>query len=203
MRNYIKAFYTRLFAYNNPFPTDLQEGWFVGLSQAGAHGLAQAELPVYAAFDVKGLEDLGVRYVLLNKETLIGAFQDFRLSSGQSPDCHFHAFDRLATVEDLKPGESPRSHGDFPSSDGKSALIGKPKGGNLVIGLKSYLLLLLNTWSGVASGSGGSSIVGTGQVPQRWVEWLTLLINHFDRYTPSEIYGFLARVDFSAATFKV
>jgi hypothetical protein len=119
LRNYITAFYTYLFAYDNPYPNNLQEGWFVGLTQDSAHGLAAAELPVFAGFDVSGLTDLGIRYILLNRETLIGAFQEFRLSSGQSPDCHFHTFDRLATVEELEPGESPFRAGDFPSSDGK------------------------------------------------------------------------------------
>jgi hypothetical protein len=66
-------------------------------------------------------------------------------------------------------------------------------GGNIVISLKSYLLLLLNTWQ--------SGVVGN--VPQRWIEWLTLLISHYSRYTPTQIYGFLARVDFAGPTFKV
>ena len=75
--------------------------------------------------------------------------------------------------------------------------------GSLQITLKSYLLLLLQTWQGVKSGVGGKNVAGTGNVPQRWIEWLTLLINHYSRYTPSQIYGFLARVDFAGPTFKV
>ena len=67
------------------------------------------------------------------------------------------------------------------------------KGGTLKISLLSYLLLLLNTWQTGA----------TGNVPQRWQEWLALLISHYGRYTPSQIYGFLARGDFAGPTFKV
>lgn len=75
--------------------------------------------------------------------------------------------------------------------------------GTFNISLKAYLLLLLATWQGVVTGTGGKMIPGTGNVPQRWIEWLELLISHYDRYTPTQIYGFLARVDFSGATFKV
>ena len=90
--------------------------------------------------------------------------------------------------------------------------VEKPRGGTksgsggsgtLKISLLSYLLLLLQTWQGVVSGTGGNFIAGTGGVPQRWIEWLTTLINHYGRYTPTQIYGFLARVDFSGPTFKV
>ena len=82
--------------------------------------------------------------------------------------------------------ESATGSGKKPSSGGKSS-------GTLEISLLSYLLLLLNTWQTGA----------TGSVPQRWIEWLTLLISHYGRYTPTQIYGFLARVDFAAPTFKV
>jgi len=92
-----------------------------------------------------------------------------------------------------KPGEF-----DGPN---ESQTVEKPRGGTtkgggsgtFKISLLSYLLLLLNTWQTGA----------TGLVPQRWIEWLTLLISHYGRYTPTQIYGFLGRVDFSAATFKV
>jgi len=79
----------------------------------------------------------------------------------------------------------------------------KGKGGTLQISLLSYLLLLLQTWQGVPSGTGGKFIPGTGNVPARWLDWLTVLISHYGRYTPTQIYGFLARVDFSGPTFKV
>jgi len=76
---------------------------------------------------------------------------------------------------------------------GKKPSTGKGGSGTSKITLLSYLLLLLNTWQTGAAGN----------VPQRWIEWLTLLISHYGRYTPTQIYGFLGRVDFSAATFKV
>lgn len=80
---------------------------------------------------------------------------------------------------------------------------GKPGGGGtLKISLLSYLLLLLQTWQGVV-GSNGQIIAGTGNVPKRWLDWLTLLISHYGRYSPTQIYGFLARVDFAGPTFKV
>ncbi len=91
----------------------------------------------------------------------------------------------------------------------ESQTVEKPRGGSskgggtLKISLLSYLLLLLQTWQGVPSGTGGKFIPGTGGVPQRWLDWLTTLINHYGRYTPTQIYGFLARVDFSGPTFKV
>ena len=73
------------------------------------------------------------------------------------------------------------------------------RSGTVQLSLKSYLLLLLNTWQTVGIGQQGRF----SQVPQRWIDWLTLLISHFDRYTPTQIYGFLARIDFSGNTFKV
>lgn len=87
--------------------------------------------------------------------------------------------------------------------------VEKPRGGSrsgrgagtIRISLKSYLLLLLNTWGGGVRYKSGQFLVQPA--PQRWIEWLTLLINHYDRYTPSQIYGFLGRVDFTGPTFKV
>ena len=71
-------------------------------------------------------------------------------------------------------------------------------GGTLTISLKSYLLLLLDTWQG----SGQAQQLGTkqqfAQVPQRWIDWLTLLIKRYDRYSPTQIYGWLAQIDFAA-----
>jgi hypothetical protein len=106
-----------------------------------------------------------------------------------------------------------RSYFDKPGiNDGpnETQTVEKPRGGKagggggtFKISLLSYLLLLLQTWQGVKSGTGGKFIAGTGNVPQRWIEWLTTLINHYGRYTPTQIYGFLARVDFTKATFKV
>jgi hypothetical protein len=92
--------------------------------------------------------------------------------------------------------ESPRESLYGYKSEGGGGLSSKTssgRSGTLRITLHSYLLLLLNTWqTGV-----------NGVVPQRWIEWLTLLINHYTRYTPAQIYGFLARVNFADATFKV
>ena len=86
---------------------------------------------------------------------------------------------------------------------GKKPSTAKGGSGTSKITLLSYLLLLLNTWQGVPSGTGGKFVAGTGNVPKRWIDWLTLLISHYGRYTPMQIYGFLARVDFSGPTFKV
>jgi len=90
--------------------------------------------------------------------------------------------------------------------NGDETAIVKPKtsgsgGGTATISLLSYLLLLLNTW-------GGGTRLKSGQFevqpkPQRWIEWLQLLIQHYNRYTPTQIYAFLARVDFTGPTFKV
>jgi len=86
---------------------------------------------------------------------------------------------------------SPRVDGKEPST---KAATSSGKGGTIQISLKSYLLLLLNTWQTVGIGAQGRF----SQVPQRWIDWLTLLISRYDRYTPSQIYGFLGQIDFSA-----
>jgi len=124
--------------------------------------------------------------------TLISAYGELRgmmLFQGVSP-----VFQGLMRQYFEKPGIN-----DGPN---ETQTVEKPRGGTksgsgssgtFKISLLSYLLLLLNTWQTGA----------TGLVPQRWIEWLTLLISHYGRYTPTQIYGFLARVDFSAATFKV
>ena len=88
-----------------------------------------------------------------------------------------------------------------PPSDKTASTKTGGKGGTLNISLLEYLLLLLNTWSGGERLKSGQFLVQPA--PQRWIEWLTLLISHYNRYTPTQIYGFLARVDFTAATFPV
>ena len=108
------------------------------------------------------------------------------------------AFNAIVAAENARnpeagsPREGPygyKSEGGGGTSSKTSA--GKP--GTLKISLLSYLLLLLNTWQTGAAGN----------VPQRWIDWLTLLISHYGRYTPTQIYGFLGRVNFSDATFPV
>ena len=102
--------------------------------------------------------------------------------------------------------ESPRKFG-VNSLEEKRASVGagdsgaSGRGGTLNISLKGYLLLLLNTWGGGVRLKSGQFLVQPA--PQRWIEWLTLLISHFDRYTATQIYGLLARVDFTGPTFKV
>jgi len=96
----------------------------------------------------------------------------------------------------------------------ESQTVEKPRGGTkssgsggatLNISLKSYLLLLLDTWQGSgqaqqtrSGGSVGGTKRGFAQVPQRWIDWLTLLIKRYDRYSPTQIYGWLAQIDFAA-----
>ena len=107
---------------------------------------------------------------------------------------------KFMTIDDSPRGDWNSNQKDFHSlaKESASKTPNKPqskaqKGGSATITLLNYLLLLQNTWKTGA----------TGQVPQRWQEWLALLISHFGRYTPTQIYAFLARVDFSAATFAV
>jgi hypothetical protein len=71
------------------------------------------------------------------------------------------------------------------------------KAGTQTMSLLTYLKQLLFTWQLDISPTGAPS------APQRWQEWLQTLIDHYDRYTPTQIYAFLNRVDFSAKTFKV
>ena len=84
-----------------------------------------------------------------------------------------------------------------PPSDKPSKTAKKPGEGTM--SLLTYLKLLLDNWQ---SGSGAAAGIGPS-VPKRWIDWLELLISHYSRYTPVEIYAFLARVDFSAKTFRV
>jgi len=107
------------------------------------------------------------------------------------------AFNAIVAAENARtpdlgsPREGPygyKSEGGGGTSSKTSA--GKP--GTLKISLLSYLLLLLNTWENVKPFA-----------PKRWTDWLTLLISHYGRYTPTQIYGFLGRVDWTAATFPV
>ena len=89
----------------------------------------------------------------------------------------------------------PTSDGDLGRERQKLPKGGKTTGGGsgtFQISLLSYLLLLLNTWQ-----------TQKPTAPKRWIDWLTLLISHYGRYTPTQIYGFLARVNFADATFRV
>jgi hypothetical protein len=107
------------------------------------------------------------------------------------------AFNAIVAAENGRNPDagSPREGPYGYKSEGGGGTSGKTsagKAGTLKISLLSYLLLLLNTWQNVQP-----------TAPKRWIDWLTLLISHYGRYTPTQIYGFLARVDFSGPTFKV
>jgi len=83
--------------------------------------------------------------------------------------------------------------------------VEKPRGstsraGGQRISLLNYLILLEKTWE---QGFQTGTKRGFVSVPQRWIDWLKLLILHYSRYTPAQIYAFLARVDFAGPTFKV
>jgi len=139
--------------------------------------------------------DLGKSYFLANRLLMI-AILNFSGINAQVVSAF--TFSTLKSIRELTVGgdQSPReSQYGYKSEGGggSSVKTAAGKGGTLKISLLSYLLLLLNTWQTGA----------TGAVPQRWIEWLTLLISHYGRYTPTQIYGFLARVDFSGPTFKV
>ena len=139
--------------------------------------------------------DLGKSYFLANRLLMI-AILNFSGINAQVVSAF--TFSTLKSIRELTVGgdQSPRESKYGYKSEGgggSSVKTSAGKGGTLKISLLSYLLLLLNTWQTGA----------TGAVPQRWIEWLTLLISHYGRYTPTQIYGFLARVDFSGPTFKV
>ena len=70
------------------------------------------------------------------------------------------------------------------------------KAGTQGMTLLTYLKQLLFTWQ-------HPELTGLEVVPQRWLEWLQLLIDHYARYSPTEIYAFLGRIDFTKPTFKV
>ena len=149
--------------------------------------------------------DLGQSYFLANRLLMI-AILNFSGINAQVVSAF--TFSTLKSIRELTVGgdQSPReSQYGYKSEGGGGSSVKSAagKGGTLKISLLSYLLLLLQTWQGVVTGKGGKLVPGTGGVPQRWIEWLTLLISHYGRYTPTQIYGFLARVDFTAATFKV
>jgi hypothetical protein len=91
---------------------------------------------------------------------------------------------------------SPRINGTAP------AIVkpGKGKGGTQELSLLDYLRRLFVTW---VNGIPTANPLRPIRVPSRWIDWLKALIDHYSRYTPSQIYGFLARVDFSSKTFRV
>ena len=122
MRNYITCFFTRIDAFDNPYPTALQTEWSAGLTQDAAHQLCVAHWgPIYAAFDNEVYTDEGVRYLLLNRETIVGV-----LTSGGGCTQEFKAFRDLAAAEGLDPGTSPvYKPAVWPSSDGEKFKKGK------------------------------------------------------------------------------
>jgi len=124
-------------------------------------------------------------YWLLDKNTIVTLLQNspvfFYITSQDPPDIQpFRA----------QIGVSPRKTWK-PSQD-----IRRPRHRNQsgTISLLTYLRLLLDTWR-----LGFNNGIQTG-IPQRWLEWLQLLIERFDRSTPVQIYQFLGQVDFAAKT---
>jgi hypothetical protein len=138
---------------------------------------------------------LGQVFILLNKENVMAlagqAWANQVTQPGSNP------YDLVQNVANPSKTWNSTSVGfanlSAESATGKGPAFNTKAHGVLTIRLITYLNLLLNTWQ-----------AGVGvQVPKRWIDWLTLLISHFSRYTEAEIHEFLARVDFSAKTFKV
>jgi hypothetical protein len=198
MRNYVAFFFTK---WVETFPQpDLVFGYGMGADQAMADGRAQT----LATFHEQGtpgatwkLISLGKIYCCLEKFSLLGYFTGGQLQ--QDGDTlafvNFQAFNAAIGLGD---GNSPKHSSDFPTSDGKAfkaGVSGSGKGGGtLAITLAAYLALLFNTW-----------ISGAVAVPARWIDWLGQLEAAYlaGKLTPSQVYGFLSLVDFSAATPKI
>src|SRR6267142_3179674 len=118
MRNYATAFFTRIDAYDDPYPTSLQQSWWIGLTQEAANNWATANKGIYSGFANVNLIVEGIRYLLLNRETIIGCFT----TAPDAGTIAFKAFGGLATAEGLEPGTSPKHFPrSWPTSDGKRA----------------------------------------------------------------------------------
>lgn len=204
MRNYVQLWFGRVVIA--PFDTNV---WVVQPSLA--------ELEYDLSFNTDPTEVIGPRYFTLDKFNVCNTVRlaYTALMNVQPPTSPGRGANGMNYLDSLTgvclPG-SPRGLAWFDQNgvEHKPTKNERPvssrrrgQGGGFRITLLNYLIMLLNTWSGVASGPGGKLIPGTGGVPKRWIDWLTLLISHYNRYTPTQIYGFLARVDYSAATFKV
>jgi hypothetical protein len=141
------------------------------------------------------LEFYGKVFILLNKQNVMAlagqAWANQLTVPGSNP------YDLLQNVANPKKTWNSTSVGFSSlapeSATGSGVVFNKKASGTKTIRLITYLNLLLNTWQ---------SGIGV-QVPKRWIDWLTLLISHFSRYTETQIHQFLLRVDFSAKTFKV
>ena len=117
MRNYCTCYFTRVRGWDDPFPDNLTEYWGIGLSQQAAHSYAVAALlPIVVGFPNTDVFDEGIRYLLLNRETVVGVFTS-HLDGGSIA---FNAFGNITTAEGLQPGETPKNKPTkWPSSDGK------------------------------------------------------------------------------------
>jgi len=196
MRNYVLFYFTK-WVNNNGV-----NGYGIGPDQSLAHSQASARagsfFPASTTFT-----DLGGYRMFMDKFTLWGMFLIVGNAGAPGTDpqtvtdgqvaafCGCNAVAGGLGLDAQKP--PPRN---FSVAAAKVPRVTGGKGATLKISLLSYLLLVLETWQS------GITIDGV-QAPQRWIEWLTLLISHYGRYTPTQIYGFLARVNFADATFKV
>jgi len=117
MRNYCTAYFTRVSGWDDPYPTNYVAYWSIGLDQNAAHVLAVGSLlPIVSSLAHTDVFDEGIRYLLLNRETIVGVFTSV-VGGGTIA---FNAFGNVATAEGLPVGKSPRDTSFWPSSDGKS-----------------------------------------------------------------------------------
>jgi hypothetical protein len=198
VRNYVALNFCRI-NYNNSSPSDPPTAsvWITGTSIDDLSSQIVATVVEMGFISIVDVEDLGVWYFPLDKTNLsriwnhavIGFPLAGPIYAADPPKENANSFQPMKNTPRKGWVDAAGVGRGVPGSDApKTTGTG---GGTLQITLRSYLLLLLNTWQTL------------GNVPQRWIEWLTLLISHYSRYTPTQIYGFLARVDFAGRTFKV
>jgi hypothetical protein len=206
LRNYVLFYFTKWVNDSGVNGYGIGPTQALARSQAGAR--AGSYFPVSTTFT-----NLGGYRMFLDKFTLWGMFLIVGNAGAPGTDANTVTDGQVAafcgcraTAAGLKLDPQKVPPRNFSVAKGYVAKKGGGQAVNLTISLKSYLLLLLNTWEG----TGQALLIeqpGTkrefAQVPQRWIDWLKLLIDHYDRYTPTQIYGFLALVDFSKPTFKV
>jgi len=79
----------------------------------------------------------------------------------------------------------------------------KGSGGTFNISLANYLNLLIATWAGGMRLKSGQFLVAPA--PQIWQEWLIKLLDLYDRgrLSPTQVYGFLALVDWTEGPPKL
>lgn len=202
MRNYVQMFWAKVdydVDVNPPNPVIPEVIYIMGKSVAELASLVEtaiADLQTDPRTQNFRTTNKGPLYFLMDKTNLAILLA----SAGNAAMQAIDLFNTYPSYVYSGPNNTPRD--GWTDNDGikrkpppsdRPASTKKAKAGTQDMSLLSYLIRLHDTW-----------LTGTnGTIPPRWIEWLELLIVHYSRYTPTQIYGFLNRVVFSSKTFRV